>query len=104
MSIKATHYDLKSLLDQDDFSPRSLDTALLLIVQGYFAPEAHSTISKVKTLIRYGASPHMKDDRAGTLLMKACSYGNVDLVEFLVEKGARLYDTDTDGRTPLIHS
>lgn len=46
----------------------------------------------------------MKDDRAGTLLMKACSYGNVDLVEFLVEKGARLYDTDTDGRTPLIHS
>mmetsp|Transcript_23464 Transcript_23464/g.46246 ORF Transcript_23464/g.46246 Transcript_23464/m.46246 type:complete len:180 (-) Transcript_23464:187-726(-) len=48
-----------------------------------------------------GFTPNSKDDNGYTPLHAAASYGHIDLLKFLIEKGGDVDTRDEDGDTPL---
>jgi ankyrin repeat protein len=101
---RASIADLQQCLDSEDFSANLLDSTLLSVMQSFPSAHPSQTLHKTSMLIRHGACPHMKDEQSVTLLMKASYYGNIDLVEYLIKKGARLTDLDNENRSALIHA
>lgn len=55
----------------------------------------------VETLIRHGADLDIKDADLWTPLHAAVACGNLDLVKYLVEKGASLVEINTDGNMAI---
>ncbi|KAL7969310.1 hypothetical protein HDV63DRAFT_411060 [Trichoderma sp. SZMC 28014] len=58
----------------------------------------------VEKLIEYGASINVKDKDGRTPLYYACHYGNLQVVQLLVNGHAQLDDVNKDGETALIAS
>ena len=62
-------------------------------------------LEEVKNILknnRININYHKKDDRNWTPLRVSCNYGRLEVVKFLVEKGADIEIKDLDGNTPLI--
>ncbi len=62
-------------------------------------------LAKVKKLIAQGMSPNAQDSSGtfrGTALHSAAEKGHIDIVQYLLEQGAKIDARDKDGRTPLM--
>lgn len=64
---------------------------------------AFGDLDETRTLLESGASPNArsKDKRGRTALILAALGGHVDVINALIEKGARLEDKDKTGHTAL---
>jgi len=66
-----------------------------------------SSIQMMQNMILIGADIEFEGYKGGTALMAACDYGRLDVVKFLVRRGARLLyscDKSSQGRPPLHRS
>ena len=52
-------------------------------------------------LLHHGADPHLRDNKMGTLLHSAAYFGDLEVVQKLVEYDADVNAKDEEGKTPL---
>lgn len=71
------------------------------MVTALHAAALSSYASTVRLLQEFGAEVNAADNMKHTPIFRACEMGNTDVVQALIEGGARLDLTDQDGRSPL---
>jgi ankyrin repeat protein len=75
------------------------------IVRGICSAAREGRSGEVAWLVgHYPGLLNARDDGGKTPLIHASAGGHVELVRWLVEKGAAIHERDEDGKTPLIHA
>lgn len=73
------------------------------MVSNIWVAAADNQIEVVKQHLDAGASPNAKDPNGYTAIHAAASYGHIDLLRLLVQRGGDVNVQDTEGDTPLHH-
>ena len=77
-------------------------TALIDAVWHKYAPQVDSRLDIIRYLIDKKSNVNYKDDTKGwTALELACKLGHIDVIKYLLIKGAHINNINKRGRTPL---
>ena len=102
LSYAAVTGDLEGLgrlLGEWQFDRSRLNEALITAAEHCSVASGH--LHCVDALLSAGASVHASGASGLTFLMRACSLGQIQLVELALERGARVRDSDSLRKTPL---
>ncbi len=88
-----TNEEIKQIINK---SPKKKNVLLF-----YFSIKGNTKI--VRYLVeQHGVNVNTKGNFGDTIWFSACSQGNLELVKYLIENGAKIDAADTDGKTVLI--
>ena len=102
---------MRLLLDRgaDPNIPTLAGTTALMAAAGVnwmggqtFTESKEASMEAVKLCLQKGADVNAKNSMGVTAVIGAANRGSDDILEFLVQKGARLDVKDNEGRTPLV--
>jgi ankyrin repeat protein len=60
------------------------------------------SIKTLKNLLNRGANLNEQDENGNTLLMHACTHGNIDFIEYLLNENANVLSVNNQGKNALI--
>lgn len=72
-----------------------------LLLKAIYENDIEKAKEEVKKLIESGDDIDICDENGSTALMKASSYGHIEIVKLLIDNGADVNYTDVDGEAAL---